>query len=444
MPPRKKSPPTDADLQLGLTLGPGLPPGIDPDQLIPVEPPPPPGPLTFTVSELTRRIQGAFKEDRILGAAVTVEGEVSNFKRSSRGHIYFTLKDANASLSCVMWASTATRQKFDLSEAMAVFATGELDIYAPSGSYSLVVKKLEPVGMGALQLAFLQLKEKLTAEGLFDDERKQPLPVFPGRVGIVTASTGAVIHDMLRVIRRKNRLVDVILAPVKVQGEGAATEIAAAITALQNPALGCEVLIVGRGGGSFEDLFCFSEEPVVRAIATSQIPIVAGIGHEPDFGLADAAADWSASTPTAAAEAAIPDVLALLEQVIASGHWLGKRLTQWIGFAEQQLERHADQLTTGLRQKVITAEHSLSRLHTELTHGMTRTLTTHEHTLAQLAQTLDAFSPLATLQRGYAIAQSEDGRQVYRHRDQLSAGQTFLLRLSDGSVTARMLDKVTD
>jgi exodeoxyribonuclease VII large subunit len=455
-PPTAKGDPTG---QMGLFTGmPSLPPSIELGAVVQAPIPPVPRalvskptvqptesdetttqPLIFTVSEVTRRIQGALSQDPLLGKAITVEGEVSNFKRSSRGHVYFTLRDATASISCVVWASTAAKLKFEAGEGMAVFATGTLDIYAPSGSYSLVIKKLEPVGMGALQLAFIQLKEKLTLEGLFNDDRKQPLPVNPSRVGIVTASTGAVIHDMLRVIRRKNPMVDVVLAPVKVQGEGAATEIAQAIAALQNPLLGCDVLIVGRGGGSFEDLFCFSEEPVVRAIAACRVPVVTGIGHEPDFALADAASDYSASTPTAAAEATVADVVAQQAHNMASVFGLAQRVEQWLGFAEQQLDRQVEQLDGGLRHQAVAAEHTLTHLHTALTHGMATVMDRHEATVQELGQTLHAYSPLATLQRGYTLAQATSTGELLTQRAQFAHGQVFTLRLQDGQITAQVV-----
>ncbi|MCE2930494.1 MAG: exodeoxyribonuclease VII large subunit, partial [Vampirovibrionales bacterium] len=218
---------------------------------------------TFGVSELTAYLKRTIKTDPILGGTLLVKGEVSNLKPSSRGHVYFTLKDDTASINAVMWASTASKSKFKLEEGMELIATGDLDLYAPNGSYSLVVKKIEPVGLGGLQLAYEQLKAQFDAEGLFDADRKQALPEFPFRIGIVTASTGAVIHDMMRVIRSKNPYVDVILYPAKVQGDGASEEIATGIRALEDDSLELDAIIVARGGGSFEDLFCFSEEPVV-------------------------------------------------------------------------------------------------------------------------------------------------------------------------------------
>jgi exodeoxyribonuclease VII large subunit len=223
------------------------------------------GKSTYTVVEVTRLIQSTFHEHPVLGRSIVVEGELSNVKRSSRGHIYFTLKDGEASIGGILWAGVANRLNFDLKDGQAVYLTGKLEIYGRSGTYSLVASKLEPVGVGALQLAFEQIKARLEAEGLFMEDFKKPLPDFPQRIGIVTSSTGAVIHDMLRVIRRKNSFLDVLLFPVKVQGEGAATEIANAITELNNPGYDLDALIVARGGGSFEDLFCFSEEAVVRA-----------------------------------------------------------------------------------------------------------------------------------------------------------------------------------
>ncbi|MDX2085700.1 MAG: exodeoxyribonuclease VII large subunit [Candidatus Melainabacteria bacterium] len=409
----------------------------------------------YTVSELTRLIQECLASDPVLGGTVTVQGELSNLKRSSRGHVYLTLKDEQSGLAGIVWASTAQKLPFDLEEGQEVYATGTLDIYAPSGSYSLVIKKLEPVGLGALQLAFMQLKAKLEADGLFRADRKRPLPEFPTRLGIVTSSTGAVIHDMLRVIRRKNPRLDVLLAPVPVQGAGAAASIAQAIARLSQPDTGVDVLIVARGGGSFEDLFCFSEEPVVRAIATCPVPVVTGIGHEPDFGLADAAADYSCATPTAAAEHVTPDIVAWqawLEEARADlGHLLQRQLLQ--------MEQHLDFQTTRLLERF---QASLSALELRLTHqrqalteGIDQHLLRSEQQLQRHAGMLDAYNPLAILARGYSIAtpvspadatitpsatiMPNEGLQPIQSIAQLPPGQRFSLRVTDGVCLCEVL-----
>jgi exodeoxyribonuclease VII large subunit len=300
--------------------------------------------LSYTVSELTEMLEEAIEEHPVLGGSLIVQGELSNVKRSSRGHVYFTLKDASASIGGILWASTASRLNFNLEDGLEVYLTGRLEIYRPSGTYSVVGSKIEPVGIGALQLAFQQIKERLEAEGLFMEEFKKELPEFPERIGLITSSTGAVIHDMLRVIRRKNPLVHVLLHPVKVQGEGAADEIAAAIQELNHSHYGLDALILARGGGSFEDLFCFSEEAVVRAVFESTVPIVTGIGHEPDYALADAAADYSCSTPTAAADHLVPDIALLRENHELLVRDLLENMAENILYYEQTLDHGATRL----------------------------------------------------------------------------------------------------
>jgi len=252
---------------------------------------------TWSVSELIRAVNELLDQ---AFSGVRVEGEVTNLSRSARGHLYFTLKDDGGCLDCVMWASRAARLRFEVEDGLAVVTTGSLTVYPQRGRFQLVVDELEPQGLGALQLAFEQLKRRLDAEGLFAAERKRPLPALPSRVGIVTSLSAAALHDMLRVLRRYPHL-EVIVAPAAVQGSGAAAEIAAALTRLAGSGL-VDLVIVGRGGGSLEDLWAFNEEPVARAIAASPVPVISGVGHEVDFTIADFVADIRATTPTQAAE----------------------------------------------------------------------------------------------------------------------------------------------
>jgi exodeoxyribonuclease VII large subunit len=401
------------------------------------------GPTVWTVSSLTQLFRKTISDHDILGQSVVVRGELSNVNPSSRGHVYMNLKDEKASLRGVIWASKAARLPFDIDDGMEVFATGKLDIYAAGGSYSLVIDRLEPVGVGALQLAFEQLKAKLTEEGLFDADRKQPIPAFPKRIGIVTAKTGAVIHDMLRVIRRKNPQLDVLLAPVAVQGQGAAETIAKAITHLNQPEYNLDLLIVGRGGGSFDDLFCFSEEPVVRAIANSALPVVAGVGHEPDFSLTDAVADLSCSTPTAAAEAAVPDTIALQETLQAINGVLAQGLTHALTNAEQQLDGHSDRLIEGMEQHLDKYQQQLTSHRQQLAIHGRHFLNPYEHTLSQLATTLDNVSPLATLKRGYWAATDNNNAAITSIK-QLSDGDAITLKGADGTAQATITQTRTD
>jgi exodeoxyribonuclease VII large subunit len=393
----------------------------------------------FTVSELTQHLKGTLAKDNVLGGKLTVQGELSNVKPSSRGHLYFTLKDAGAGLSGVMWASTCQRLAFKPTEGMEVFATGQIDVYAPSGSYSLVVSKLEPVGMGALQLAFQQLKEKLDAEGLFDADRKRPLPAFPWKIGLVTAQTGAVLHDMMRVIRRKNPLLDVLLAPCKVQGAGAAEAIATQIERLQNSALGLDLILVARGGGSFEDLFCFSEERVVRAIVASRLPVVTGIGHEPDFSLADAAADASASTPTAAAELVTPDVHELQASLLGAAETMSERAQRSVLFSQQALDTQRQELQYLFKACGQSATARLENLQQALTQQMQQRFTLAESSLQKHCAELNAYSPLSTMARGYCVAQTTQGA-LLRSVKQVPLKESFLLRFADGEAVCKVVN----
>jgi exodeoxyribonuclease VII large subunit len=389
---------------------------------------------TLTVYALTQLLKGIIQDHPVLGHSVAVEGELSNVKQSSRGHLYFTLKDEHASINCVLWGSTAKKLVFQPEDGQSVFLTGKLDVYAPGGSYSLVASHIEPVGIGSLQLAFEQTKARLDAEGLFMSQFKKAIPEFPERVGIITAITGAVIHDMLRVIRRKNPLVSILIHPVKVQGEGASQEITQAIETLNHPDYRLDAILLGRGGGSFEDLFCFSEEAVVRAVFNSRVPLITGIGHEPDFSLADAAADYSASTPTAAAEACIPDVLAIENWLESQQQQLLLGLQNGLTDGEQTLDRHATQLIQSVEMLAHQFEAKLERLTEMLESSHSLYFQAKSQRLSTLSAELNAFNPLATLERGYAVVSLETtGSQTpVTTINQVAIGDTVSIRVSDG------------
>lgn len=392
---------------------------------------------SYSVSEVTALLEEAIEEHPTLGGPLVVQGELSNVKRSSRGHIYFTLRDEGASIGGILWASTANRLNFDLEDGLEVYLTGRLEIYRPSGNYSIVGSKIEPVGVGALQLAFQQIKARLEAEGLFMEEFKKEIPDFPERIGIITSATGAVIHDMLRVIRRKNPMVHVLLAPVKVQGEGAADEIAAAIRELNHPSYRLDTLIVGRGGGSFEDLFCFSEEAVVRAIFESALPIVTGIGHEPDYALADAAADYSASTPTAAADWAVPDLQAILENHVSLSKDLLENMAEVILYHEQTLDLNATRMVELHESCLESCGHQWSQKKERLLSQFNLYFQKKQQQLAESVAVLDAFNPLSTLARGYGVASDAQGK-VIRSVAQIKQGDAFTLRLVDGEIAGQV------
>ena len=298
----------------------------------------PAGPRLLSVRQVNELVRGTLA--RHIPATLHVLGEIGDFSRPASGHVYFTLKDADSELRCVLWRSTALQLKFAPEMGMEVIATGGLEVYAPRGTYQLVVRKLEPRGVGALEVAFRQLKERLEREGLFDPQRKCPLPRIPERVAVVTSPTGAALRDILQTLRRRLPLIQVLVFPVRVQGEGAAEEIAAAIRALNEHAEvlgGVDLAIVGRGGGSLEDLWAFNEEVVARAIAASRIPIVSAVGHEVDVTISDLVADLRAPTPTAAAELIAPSGAELTASVERQAQRSTRALTHMLQLARAAL-----------------------------------------------------------------------------------------------------------
>jgi len=300
------------------------------------------GRAVLTVSELTARLREAL-EERF--PAVWVEGEISNYRLYGSGHAYFTLKDADAQLRAVLFRNRMRRIRFEPTDGLHVMAFGSIEVYPQRGEYQLVVELLEPKGLGALQLAFEQLKARLQAEGLFDPARKRELPRFPRKIGIVTSPSGAAIRDMLRVIGRRFGELHIVIAPCRVQGEGAAAEIAQGLRELNG--LGdVDVIIVGRGGGSLEDLWAFNEEVVARAIAASKVPVVSAVGHEVDFTIADFVADLRAPTPSAAAELVVREKQAVVDALVQ----LRARLERVAARPLRDLERRVDELTVRLRR----------------------------------------------------------------------------------------------
>ena len=399
----------------------------------------------LTVSQLTNSIRIAL-ESRF--PAVWVEGEISNFKDHSSGHWYFTLKDENAQLRAKCFRSTNIRIRFRPANGLKVRARGKLSVYAPRGEYELVVDALDPVGAGALRIAFEQLRDRLQAEGLFAKELKRPLPVFPRRVGIVTSPTGAAIRDILNVISRRTRTVHVLFSPARVQGDLAGPDIARAIRFINQyheralhegrTADLVDVLIVGRGGGSTEDLWAFNTEEVARAIRKSVIPVISAVGHETDFTISDFAADLRAATPSAAAE-----IVAAREDQICSGlEHLGRQLVRLTRFQvvnlrarvqEQALSQAFDEVKSRLnnaRARFDAASSSCdAAIEFKLQQGRER--------LALAVASLDALSPLGVLQRGYAIAQDASGR-LLRDAAMVAPGDAVSVRLAKGKLKTRV------
>jgi exodeoxyribonuclease VII large subunit len=390
----------------------------------------------WSVSELTSQIKDLLE---VQFQSVWVSGEISNFSRPQSGHCYFTLKDERAQIRAVLWRAAATRLRFELEDGLEVVCQGDLDVYAPRGSYQLVVRQVEPKGIGALELALRKLKERLSAEGLFDPARKRPLPRFPRRVAFVTSPTGAAIHDFLQVLRRRFQGVDVLVVPTRVQGDGASHEIAAAIGLVNRLSEPVDCLVVGRGGGSLEDLWAFNEEPVVRAIHASRIPVVSAVGHEIDVTLADLAADVRALTPSEAAELVVPAA----DEVAAA---LGRHQQRLLA----ALRRRAGGLRTRLEwlaarrafRKPFDLVHDLQRRLDDLASRGDRALRqrvslARRHLDATTAR-LESLSPLGVLGRGYSLTQRlADGRLI-RDAAELLPGDLLATRFAKGQAVSRV------
>jgi exodeoxyribonuclease VII large subunit len=373
--------------------------------------------------------------------AVAVEGEVSNFAAPSSGHWYFTLKDGQSQLRAVMFRSRNRLVVNPPIDGLAMICTGTVSVYAARGEVQLIVDSLAPTGVGSLQAAFEALKARLAAEGLFAEARKRPLPAFPRTVGIVTSPTGAAIHDMLNVLRRRAPGIRVVLRPVRVQGDGAAEEIAAAIADLNRQAV-ADVLIVGRGGGSLEDLWAFNEEVVARAIAASAIPVISAVGHEVDITIADFAADLRAPTPSAAAELVAKSRLELESHVDHLIMRLQSRLIQGLALYGERLSGLENRLQLAARIWPARRD-QVGQLEHRLELAMTGLLRRRHDQLGQNAGRLDALSPLGQLARGYVIASHDPAGRDPADFSELAVGDQLWLRFSQGRARTR-IEKVSE
>ena len=394
----------------------------------------------YSVSELTDDIkvllENTFPE-------VWVEGEISNFSQSQSGHIYFSLKDPKSTLRCVFFRGVNQGLKFSLKDGLQCLAGGRINVYAPSGQYQLNIQRLEPKGAGALQLAFEQLKEKLTQEGLFEPAHKKPLPLLPLRVGVVTSPTGAAIRDILNILKRRAPFLKIILNPVKVQGIGAAEEIAQAIKEF-NQYKEVDVLIVGRGGGSLEDLWAFNEEIVARAIYNSRIPVISAVGHEIDWTIADFTADLRAPTPSAAAELVArqkDDLMSELRHVFSR---MSSSMHNKIKTLHKELFRFQDAYV--LKYPLNFIQLSLQRID-ELNHRLNQRagyiLETAQHRWTHLAGKLEALSPLNVLSRGYSISFKLPEMKVVTDMAEINISDKIQTRLKNGSLVSQVINKIT-
>ena len=394
---------------------------------------------TWSVSDLTIYIRELFEIDFRL-QDVEVSGEISNFTRARSGHLYFALKDEAAQLKCVMWRSSAERLRFRPQDGDAVVANGRISVYEASGVYQLYADRLEPAGRGDLAQAFEMLKQRLADEGLFDAEYKKPIPRFPKKIGIVTSADAAALRDILNVLRRRYPLVQVLIAPTLVQGNEAPPQIVRALQWLDGRS-DIDTIIIARGGGSMEDLWAFNDERVARAIFAARHPIISGVGHEVDFTITDFVADMRAPTPSAAAELAVPDVadwqpiLHGLRAKLAADMLDNLEQKQW---QVQSLARALRHLSpqVGLDNQRQRVDGLYGRLHNTILRRLDR----EQNRLAVANTGLFAYSPLATLSRGYAIVRDGNGR-IVRSRQTVSVGQPLSVQVSDGQFAVTVTDE---
>ena len=393
--------------------------------------------VPFTVSKLTGHISRLIEGDSEL-RDLWVEGEVSNFRQTSSGHCYFTLKDSNAEIACVMWRGLANRQQRLPIDGELVLSHGQVGVYEARGRYQLYVDRIRPAGIGDLYQQFEQLRERLEAEGLFAAERKKPLPEFPLRIGVVTSPSAAALSDITSVLSRRYPLADVLLSPTLVQGDAAPAQIVRALEALDSRP-DVDVIIVARGGGSLEELWAFNDERVARAIAAAATPVVCGVGHETDFSLADFAADVRAPTPTAAAELAVPDRVDLRTQVSELAVALGTGLR---GALVERRWRLSD-LARALRAvsplaRLVQARQRVDDLATRVEAALRHDLTLRRARLDGLVRQLDGIGPSRTLERGYAIVRRQETRDIVRSITQVGPGDSLSVRVADGEFGAQV------
>ena len=392
----------------------------------------------LSISQLNEYIRGRMDSDPLL-TQVAVRGEISNYKMYPSGHHYFTLKDEGGALKCVMFKGNAMRLKFRPENGMKVIAMGKISVYPRDGAYQLYCSSLVLDGIGDLYAAFEQLKTKLAAQGLFDPAHKKLLPKYPGVIGIITSSTGAAVHDMLRILRKRYPLAQVRLLPVRVQGAEAPGEISAAIGYANYYKL-ADLLIVGRGGGSIEDLWAFNDERVAYAIYHSEIPVISAVGHEPDVTISDYVADLRAATPSNAAELAVPDQDALRQTLDSYANVMANLLNRQLKNARRQLNILAQSPSlTSPEQYLIQRRKNLELIKGRIFTAQTRLIHMQKQRFIASTAKLDAMSPLKVLTRGYAMAENEE-KVLIRSVKQTTPGEKLFVSVSDGVITASVTD----
>lgn len=399
------------------------------------------GRVTLSVSQLNECVRAALENSPLL-REVYVEGELSGVKLYASGHLYFSLKDAESTVSCVMFARQVAGLRYTPENGMRVILHGRVSVYPPRGQYQLMADALVPVGVGDLAVAFEQLKAKLAAEGLFDESRKKPLPRHPHRIGVITSASGAAIHDIIRVARGRMPSVEILLFPSEVQGARAPRYLAGGVryfnspTVRSDPEQAVDVIIIGRGGGSAEDLWCFNDETLARTIAASDIPIVSAVGHEVDYAISDFVADRRAATPSAAAEMVTPDREDLGRQVQALSRRMDTALDTRLARARNRLAELAGRRVLSTPEGVILQRRErLSPLSHRLETAIGRALEMREQEMTRLCGQLEALSPLAVLGRGYTLVRGEDGYLIPR-AERLTSGERVTVQFSDGRAEA--------
>lgn len=397
-------------------------------------------PKVYSVSEVTYHIRRLVQGDPVL-LELLVRGEVSRFSASGAGHLYFTLKDESCELPCVMFRGEAEKIEAKLEDGQRVIVSGRIDVYTNKGRYQLIASEIKPEGLGDLYIAFEKLKKKLEEEGLFKEEYKKPLPTFPKRIGVVTSKTGAAIRDILKILGRRYPIANVVLAAATVQGDQAPPTIIEGIQALN--ALGnVDVMIVGRGGGSFEDLWCFNDELLARAVFGSEVPVVSAVGHETDFTICDFVADKRAATPSAAAELVVPDMMEIMNQVYSMREMFEDEMTEIITKHQDTVTSFRAQLRPGILLDLVNMNRQrLDEVHANLTVSQKHFLEMSRQGMEKLGGMLDAVNPLATLDRGYSVALKLPEKSIVDAIARIEVGDDICLMVKDGDIECEVKGK---
>lgn len=394
-------------------------------------------PTVYSVTELNNYVKRILDSDENL-KNVFVTGEISNFKNHYSGHMYMTIKDEGGSIKSVMFSSYASRLKFVPENGMKVIIFGSVSLYNKDGSYQLYITDMQPDGVGALNLAFEQLKEKLSKEGLFNTEFKKVIPQFPKKIGVLTAPDGAAVRDIFSILKRRYPVAEIVFCPVAVQGETAAPSIAKAIN-LFNEKNAADVLIVGRGGGSLEDLWAFNEEIVARAIFESKIPVISAVGHETDFTIADFVADLRAPTPSAAAELAVPDIFELKAELLGLKQHLSVLVRNMFVSEREKITNFEKQVTLlSPANKIQNSRQELSNAYEKIVNSMNLRLNDEKNKLSVLSGKLNALSPLAVLSRGYSI--TYNNKKSVMSVNDIKVNDNIKVKVTDGAILATVTD----